>query len=264
MNGHTGMIKFAIILFLLVFPQQQVYQYKHNRPTKQGIDYYVRVNKHKIQKELEDFLKDTIFLDVEISTDDISEYVGNDSLDMAYHFTYKDGGDEIILDNRERYVAYDINDLSKLRRLTLSTYNRFVKTALIHELMHSYFLQKIIMAKNDSVRVYKEYDYKQMTAIRMYPNIEEDYGASFIEEGVCQYVVQQMKQEIQYKTPIPESVQDLTGSNTNSIKYNYSVEYLRKFLDHYGVGKGIEILIKNKPPIYSEILNPELFFNRLN
>jgi hypothetical protein len=258
------MIKLALILFLLVFPQQQEYQYKHNRPTKQGIDYYVRVNKYKIQKELEDFLKDTIFLDVEISTDDISEYVGNDSLDMAYHFTYKDGGDEIILDNRERYIAYDINDLSKLKRFTLSTYNRFVKTALIHELVHTYFLQKIIKAKYDSIGVYKEYDYKQMMTIRMFPNIEEDYGASFIEEGVCQYVVQQMKQEILHKTPIPENVSDLVGSNTNNIKYNYSVEYLRKFLDYYGVSKGIEILIKNRPPIYTEILSPQLFFNRLN
>src|SRR5690606_20349828 len=119
---------------------------------------------------LEAYLKDTIFLEVEISTDDISEYVGNDTLDMGYHITYTDGSDEIVIDNRERYVAYDINDISKLKKLNLITNNQFVKTVVIHELMHTYFLQKVVISKYLGLYVHKEYDYRQMTMVRIFPN----------------------------------------------------------------------------------------------
>src|SRR5690606_24946180 len=106
-----------LLFFLFVSPQKiEEYPLKKGKPTSRGIDYYVKVNKYKFIEELEAYLKDTIFLEVEISTDDISEYVGNDTLDMGYHITYTDGSDEIVIDNRERYVAYDINDISKLKK----------------------------------------------------------------------------------------------------------------------------------------------------
>ena len=45
--------------------------------------------------------------------------------------------------------------------------------------------------------------------------------------------------------------------------YCYSVVFLDEFLDKYGIHKGIEILIGNRPPSYEEIINPKLFFNRI-
>jgi hypothetical protein len=254
----------ALLTILLIAPAQKdkQYPYKNGKPTSRGIDYYVKVNKDTIKKELETYLNDSIFLSVEISTDNISEYTGYDSLDMAYHITYTDGTDEIVIDNRERYVAYDINDLSKLRKLNLSTHNEFVKTAVIHELMHTYFLQKVVEGKYLGVDVYKEYDYRQAMKVKIYPNVEEAYGAEFIEEGICQYVVRKMKLEIRYKIPIPKTVSDIIGNN--GVKYNYSVNFLKDFLDSTGINEGIEILIRNRPPTYEEILNPNLFFNRLH
>jgi hypothetical protein len=230
-------------------------------PTSRGIDLYVKTNKYIFQKELEDYLKDSIWLNVEISTDDISQYTKYDSLDMAYHFTYTDGSDEIIIDNRERYVAYDINDLSKLRKLNLKTYNSFVKTAVMHELMHTYFLQNIIVAKYNGIEINREYDYRLTMKLKMYPNPEEAYGAEFLEEGVCQYVIEQMKQQIPYRVSIPETANGVMGNN--ELKYTYSIDYLKEFMEFFGVKHGIEILIRNKPPTYEEILNPDLFFNRL-
>lgn len=252
-----------LLFFLFVSPQQpEKYPLKRGKPTTRGINYYVEVNKYKLIDELETYLNDSIFLDVEISTDDISQYSKYDSLDMAYHFTYTDGSDEIIIDNRERYVAYDVNDLSKFKRLNLSTYNSFVKTAIIHELMHTYFLQIVIISKFNGVDVYDEYDYRMPIKIRLYPNIAEAYGAEFIEEGVCQYVVEDMKLIIPYRVSVPKTVGEVMGNN--EIKYTYSIDYLKEFLDYFGVRKGIEIIIRNKPPTYEEILNPDLYFNRLN
>ncbi len=251
-----------LIFFLFISPTWQDYPTKEGKPTSRGIDYYVKVNKHIIQKELEIYLNDTILLFVEIKTDDISNYIDYDSLDMAYHFTYIDGSDEIVIDNRERYIAYDINKLSKLKKINLNTYNQFVRTTIIHELMHTYFLQQIIIAKYAGLDVYKEYDYKQTIKIKIFPNVEEQYGAEFIEEGVCQYVIEEMKQQIPHKTLKPKTINEIMGNN--EVKYNYSVDYLKQFLDFFGVKRGIGILILNKPPTYQEILNPDLFYNRIN
>ena len=245
------------------FAQQQEIKYplKHGKPTTTGINYYVQVNKYNIKKEVENYIKDSITLNVEISTDDLSEYTSYDSLDLAYHFTYPDGGDEIILDNRERYVAYDINDLSNFKKFNLTKYNAFVKTALVHELIHTYFLQTIIKAKSNGLNINREYDYKMSTQLKMYPNPEESYGATFIEEGICQFVVEQMKLEIPYRLPTPKTIKDII--NKNEMKYTYSVDYLKDFINQIGLKQAIILIITNKPPTYEELLEPNLFFNRL-
>jgi hypothetical protein len=258
---------YAYILFiLLLIPQQEIkYPYKNGKPTSRGIDYYVRVNKYKILSEFQKFINDSIFLNVGISTDNLSNYTDYDSLDLGYHFTYPDGSDEIIIDNQEKYVAYDINELSKFKKLNLFTHNAFVKTAVIHEFGHTYFLQIILQTEIDSLQVYKEYGYRIRSKVKMYPNPEEEYGAEFISEGVSQYIVQKMKQQIQNKQFIPKTIEDLMNrSNRYDVKYSYSVQFLKNFLDNIGLKYGIRMLIMNKPPTYQEILNPKLFYNRLN
>lgn len=256
-------LMFAFFLFSFVqFAQKPYPVNKNNKPTRAGIDLYVAYEKEKTIKELQEFLNDSLLIDVEITTDDISEYYKNEELDMAYHITYSDGSAEIVIDNRERYVAYDINGITNLKKFNLTTSNQFVKTVLVHELMHTYFLQKVVIAKYLGAYVSKEYDYRNIMAIQIFPNYEKAFGAEFIEEGVCQYVVNEMKLEIPKVPPKSKTVNDIL-ENSNEIKYYYSIQFLKPFLDSLGVGEGINVLIRNSPPSYNEILNPNIFYKRL-
>lgn len=52
------------------------------------------------------------------------------------------------------------------------------------------------------------------------------------------------------------------------ILYNYASQYLKNFMDIQILKSGkikypIFILLLNRPPNYQEILNPNLYFNRL-
>jgi hypothetical protein len=254
---------FIFILFSFIQFAQQSYPVNKQRvPTRAGIDLYVKYEQENIIKELEEFLNDTIFIFFEITTDNIEEYYRNQPLDMAYHITYNDGSAEIVIDNRERYIAYDINQISNLKKFNLSTSNQFVKTVLIHELVHTYFLQKVVITKYNGAYVHKEYDFRNMMAIKIYPMYEKTFGAEFIEEGVCQYVVNEMRLEIPKVPPVPKTIDDIIN-NSNDIKYYYSIKFLKPFLDSLGVGEGINILIRNDPPSYNEILKPNIYFKRL-
>jgi hypothetical protein len=253
------------LLFLcLLFFSPQEYPLSHGKPTSNGIDLYINDNKYTILNEVQKYLNDTIFLDLEIKTDNLSTYTDYNSTDLAYHFTNRDGTDEIIIDNQEKYITYDIKDLSKFKKINFTSLNAFVKTTLIHELGHAYFLQIILKAKLDSIDVYKEYDFRTIDGLRMFPNPEETFGASFIEEGVCQYIVEGMKQEISTMLFTPKTNEDVIDfKNAYQVKYSYSVRFLKSFLDSLGLKQGIRILVTHKPPTYKEILNPDLYFNRL-
>lgn len=251
-----------LVFSFLFFIQKDPAFNKQGKPSTSGIISYVENNKIKFIKEFETFVKDTFFLDIEISSDNLSNYSEYSSLDMAYHYTYRNGTDEIVIDNKERYVAYDINELSKLKKVNLKVSNAFVKTVIMHELGHSYFLQIIQECIFNNIYIHEAYDFrKQLT---LYPNSEQSYGAEFIEEGVCQYIVNEMKLDLSINPYVPIVVEDIMSKNNNElIKYNYSVEYLKEFLDFFGLKKGIAILITNSPPTYLEILNSDLFFDRL-
>lgn len=98
--------------------------------------------------------------------------------------------------------------------------------------------------------------------VRLIPNPELIYGAQFIEEGVCEYVIHKKGECVEYSEFfIPSKITDLDDSF--DIKYKYSYFFIRDFLNITGVKEGILILLRNKPPSYEEILYPNLFFNRL-
>ena len=65
--------------------------------------------------------------------------------------------------------------------------------------------------------------------------------------------------------PIPENEEELLSpeNKVNNV-YRYSVIFLKDFLDSYGLKKGIQILLGNRPPSADEILHPNKFFTRLN
>lgn len=260
MNNFFSYI--LLVFSFLFFLQKDPAFNKQGKPSTSGIINYVENNKNNIIKEFETFVKDTFFLDIQISTDNLSNYTNYESLDIAYHYTYSNGTDEIIIDNNERYIAYDINDLSKFKKLNLNTNNAFVKTTLMHELGHSYFLQITQECIFNEITINNAYDFRKQLLI--YPNTEETYGAKFIEEGVCEYITNDLKLELLINSYVPQTVEDLLNSNNNEpINYNYSAKYLKEFLDFFGLKKGVTILVTNSPPTYLEILNSDLFFDRL-
>lgn len=105
-------------------------------------------------------------------------------------------------------------------------------------------------------------------AISMFRTSELYFGADFIEEGICEYVVYYLKETpslLLKDFKIPKTkIELLDSSKLSNNKYLYSSYFLKNFLDTCGLEKGIKILVDNPPPTYEEILNPSVFFSRLN
>jgi hypothetical protein len=222
---------------------------KQGKPSKWGINEYIEKNQENIIKEYE-YLVDTIY-DVFIFSENLSESGDPEDLGNFYYPDY------IIITNEENYVAYEFKDLSKFKQKTLNYTDRTVKSVIFHELTHVLVNQIYQTITNPS----PEYG-----MIRIYPLPRYQFGSTFIEEGICQYVIFHLNESPPPRNiPIPDNITDLIDpeNKTNNVYY-YSVIFLKDFLDKQGIKKGIEILISNKPPSYDEILNPSSYFNRLN
>ena len=62
----------------------------------------------------------------------------------------------------------------------------------------------------------------------------------------------------------PETMEEIIDNqNKYSIKYRYSAQYVKSILDLYGIKRGMQIFIRNKPPSFEEMLYPEKFYSRL-
>ena len=254
---------YVILLSLLILSPQKAneYPYKNGVPTSKGIEYYIKINEQKIVNQYQAFVKDTLY-DYYISTDDLSLYMDYDSLESGRFYI----PNEVIITNELKYTDYELEFVSKMKRKTLIENNQFVKAVLIHELTHVYFYQVMDEMKIKEMNVSPEYNY----GIRLYPNFESKFGSEFIEEGICEYAVQKMNESVPYLNIYkPQTKDELYSTyNTVNVKYKYSSWYVKDFLDQmirdYGSIKiGIMIILSNKPPTYEEILNPNLYFNRL-
>ncbi len=63
---------------------------------------------------------------------------------------------------------------------------------------------------------------------------------------------------------IPQTLEDLElKENQYRVFYKYATDYVSTFLDTTGLKRGIKTLLHNPPPSPGEILEPELFFSRL-
>jgi hypothetical protein len=249
MNNFFGLL---LVLFFLIFQQKDPYYNKQGEPSTYGINEYIKNNQQSIIKEYE-YRIDTLY-DVYIFTENLAETSETEDLGNFYLPDY------IVITNEEKFVAYEFKDLSKFKQKTLSYADRTVKSVIFHELTHVYFNQILISMRNKNMDISSEYG-----MIRMFPNSSARFGAEFIEEGVCEYVIYYLNECAPFKdVPIPDNETDLLDENNkfNNL-YVYSVIFLKDFLDTYGVKKGIEILIGNRPPTYQELLNPRLYFNRI-
>lgn len=250
------MSMYIIILFLLVpLMEQQDYPLKNGRPTSKGIDRYVEENAERLIHEFQEFIDDTLY-NTNIYTDDLSKNIDQNPLELGNYYP-----NEIFINNAEIFLAYELGMLSRKSRDTIHNTNLFVKTAVLHELMHHYFYQLgIEMLRRDSIRVDRAYQ----SFFKIY-SYRDEPGPRFIEEGVCEYVTQKMKESIFQRRPyIPRKPSDLSKEeNAYYVFYNYSAYYLSEFLDSKGLKRGVKILLHNSPPSTEEILDPELFFARL-
>jgi len=252
-------MKTLICILLILTPLSSIEKYptKYGRPTPKGVGMYVEDNEYQLIQEYQEYVKDTLWLDVWIFAEDLTDYVGHDTLELG---NYWNG--EVYIDMDTNFVAYELKPLSKFRRAMIGESNRFVKGTVFHELTHHYMNQiGREMEFYDSIRVNRAYQ----TGIWIIRN-PSLFGATFIEEGVCEYMVTQMDEIIPPKRfHTPKNTTDLTNpANRYRYVYKYSSEYVRVFLDTIGFKEGVKILMSNEPPSTDEILNPELFFNRLD
>ena len=205
--------------------------------------------------EYQKFIGDTLY-DIWVYAEDLTQYDVHDSLEMGRYYP-----NEIFISTAELFLAYELADLSLDQKDKIVESNKFVKSTVMHELTHDYFNQiSVEMRIIDSIQVNKAYQ-TNLWIIRSH----ENFGSTFIEEGVCEYVVEKMGEIIPPKIPyIPTSMEDLTNrDNSYRVSYKYSSYYLKNFLDSLGFKKGVKVLLYNPPPTLEEILKPELFYGRL-
>jgi len=229
------------------------YYNRKKQPSSWGIATFVKENQDILIAEYETRI-DTLY-DVYLWTTDLSKMSDDFTLGEFYP------PDQIVITNEEKYIAYDFSDMPKSKQRITTFTDRTVKAVIFHELTHAYFNQIVTILKNQDKPVSSEYSF-----LRIYPNLGLRFGTTFIEEGVCEYVVYYLNESAPLgNIRIPKTVEELVNTDNylNSVYY-YSAYFLKDFLDKHGIKKGIEILVMNTPPSYEEIINPELYFNRLN
>ena len=247
----------SILVLILFFPLQerQDYPLKNGRPTTRGIEKYVEDHSESLIRDYQDFIGDTLY-NIYIYTEDLTDNGYYDPMELGRYYP-----NEIFITNTEVFLAYELSEFSKRGRDTVTDTNLFVKAAVFHELTHDYIYQvSMEMSRIENIEVYRAYQ----AFFRIYGD-KNELGAKFIEEGICEYVTEKMGEIIPPRKPfIPKSIEDLSKEeNSFNIYYKYSAHYLSGLLDTTGIKMGIKILLHNPPPSNEEILDPELFFTRL-
>ncbi len=247
-----------IFILLLIHPFRFSgdYPLKNGKPTSKGIERYIEEMGDSLVVEYQKFIGDTLY-DVWIYADDLNSIAIVDSLELGRYYP-----NEIYISTAEMFLAYELADLSRSERNLIEESNKFVKTVVIHELTHDYIHQiSVEMRSVDKINIDRSYQ-TSLWLIRSY----DSFGSAFIEEGICEYVAEKMGELVSPKRPfIPKTIEDLIDrDNEYLVKYKYSSYFLKAFLDSTGLKQGVKELLYNSPPSYEEILNPDLFFNRLD
>ena len=249
-------MRLIAILLLVILPLSVIQQdeYKWGRPTSKGVDNYIERNWLEFIDDYQDFVDDTLFFEPFISTDDLSDYVNYTRGDMGYY----ERPDNIIISNEPRYIDYELSRLSEYEKNRYREATQFVRGVVMHELTHCYTYQIMMMAQYD-----KKLEYEWRQGLRMIP--VDDYATEFLEEGICEYVVELMDEMIVSGEKIVINKQDLGAGNKNSqrVKYGYSRQYVKPLIQEYGLKPAIMLMITNKPPTQEEILKPSLYYDRL-
>jgi len=255
-----------LIFFLLLVLPQEILQHENSKLTSIGIDNCVKKNEAEFIREFQDLVKDTIYNDVFFTTKNFKKTTDKkqyDPMALAYIDISKSSSCEIFVNNEEKFSGYSYKSANQS---LFDEYDYFLKATVFHEIMHYYFYQCILeMEKIRNIDVDNYYD-----GILTIPNPEQIYGSKFIEEGICEYFVQRIGESPIMKNYYkPKFKSDfMVKTKMFDIQYAYSSIFLKDFLDasieNSGRLKfGIFALLRNPPPTYEEILNPDKYFNRL-
>lgn len=231
--------------------------YSNGKPTTMGIDWYVnnKENQREFIAEYQKIIKDSLYNDIYFRT----ESIDNDNV-LAYN-QINANECEIVVDNHENYRAFVYNSNNDYY-----DNDYFLKATVMHEISHYYFYQVMVeMQKILHLKVNEYYT----TNLYIYPNRELQYGAKFIEEGFCTYIIQRFKYSHEYaNVKIPKISELLNKKLDFDIQYLYASKVLWNFFDtsialNGSVKEALLILLSNKPPNYMEIINTNLYFDRL-
>lgn len=242
-------ISIILLLPLSLFSQSKNYPYQNSIPTKNGIQYYVNTNIRTIVKEVQDYIVDTIY-SYSIVVDDLSLYQDYDSLEAGRFYP----DDEILITNELKFIDYELKFVPKWKQKTYNHNNKFVKAVIVHELVHLYIYQFIV---ENNISIYP--DYLNFTTIRT-----NNFSSTFIEEGLCEYVVDKMNQSICDDSYVPTSIEEIRDAkNLQKILYVYSSTFLRPYADKLEFKQLLFNILTTKPPSYEELLKARLYYQRL-
>jgi len=227
---------------------------KQGKPSSEGIKEFIDKNQESIIAEYQSQI-DTID-EVYIYSENLSRWNENELGEF-------NPPGFVAITNEERFIEYEYKYLSKYE-LRMSSYeDRTVKAVIFHELTHAYFNKIVISMNTKGYNVHLDYEHNFSYGLYS----ETGFGAQFIEEGICEYAIfylNEAKPTIGSELIIPTTKEELIDETKEvNNKYYYSVYFLKDFLDKYGIKRGTEILITNKPPTYNEIINPHEFFARV-
>ena len=248
-------MRWLVLISFFFLGVSQDYEYKHGRPTTKGIDKYVETNWLVFIEDYQKFVGDTLVFEPFISTDDLSRY---------YNYTEGDAGyferpDNILITNEEKYIDYELRLLSRYEKSRYREATMFVRAVVMHELTHCYYYQIMMKAQYDGIL---EYEFRQ--GLRIIP--VDHYGTDFVEEGICEYVVETMGVMIVSDEAVKITKADLHPQRRDSheVKYRYSRQFVKPIVEEFGLESAIYMILTNKPPSDEEILNPKLYYVRLN
>lgn len=224
--------------------------YESGTPTPKGIERYIWINEHQFAEEYMVFVQDTLY-DYHMRVDDLSYYTEYNMYELGrYYFP-----SEIIITNENKFIDYAVDSLSRLKRSYIQS-NGFVKGCVFHELTHIWIQQitREMLHYNQDIS-------SEFRNFRIYNTRDRDYGAAFLEEGICEYVSHKAGEIINPKIVVPDFSNDWNGYE---IKYQYAEYYVRPILDGYdNIKEGIKRILLTPPPTKDEILKPELYYQRI-
>jgi hypothetical protein len=261
---YANNIQFADNNYL---PQQVRTEYSNGSPTTLGIDLYVNSNHWQTEfiQEYQKLIRDTLYNDIQFRTVNFKKEQGRkyDKGWLGYTVITSISA-EVVINNMEKYRGVEFSPVDS-SKYTDDDY--FLKATVYHEISHYYFYQlQIEMTKVRNVHVDQYY----LQSMTMFPNVEMQYGAKFIEEGWCEYMIQKYRICPTFKTiHVPVSDREFQDKELiYDIQYKYASKFIRDFLDMFqeldGRPKvGLMILLNNRPPTYKEILKPELYYCRI-
>ena len=238
------------VLFFLCCPSAPG---QRTRPTTEGIREYVESRCDSLLAEYESRVG-TLY-PVNVYTEDLSRW---DDAELGEFYV----PNEVVVTDEERFVGYEFAGLPRFKQRSMLPGERTVKGVVFHELTHAYFYKKVVTMAKEGRPVHHCYSYGTLYFLT---DPEAGFGVRFVEEGLCEYAVCFLG-EAPFPSgfSVPTTEEELLDKSmeANNV-YFYSSAYLKSFLDQYGIERGTEILVTNRPPSYFEILVPRAFFTRL-